>query len=176
MNQILLVMGASPLMKADCERFLELQDVKIDYLGVGIDVMDRVEQDIKYFATYHPKDIEPARERRKRMGYNLDYKTICHIPYPKENNNLVDFIISIDLKKEKSGSSAMLGCLAGIELGYTKIVLCGCPMEGVNHKGVGYGQFQKGWKFHEQKVKDVVKSMSGWTKEFLGEPTEGWLK
>lgn len=172
----LLVMGSSPLMKADCESFLEIYKRQVDYLAVGMDVMDRIAQNIKYFATYHPKDILPAKTRRERMGYNLDYRIISHIPFPKKENNIIDLIIAIDTKKEKSGSSAMLGCLAAIEIGYSKIILCGCPLEGKNADGVNYKQFQRGWLYHEKKVQGIVKSMSGWTKEFLGAPDKGWLK
>lgn len=173
----LLIMGASPLMKDDCQRFLEIyKSEDVDYLAVGMDTMDRIDKDIKFFATYHVKDIFPAQERRFKMGYNMDFKIIAHIPYPKKTNNVVDFIIGIDLMKEKSGSSAMLGCLAGIEIGYTKIILCGCPLEGKTASGLSYKQFQKGWTFHQNKVLGVVKSMSGWTKEFLGEPTREWLE
>jgi hypothetical protein len=63
-------------------------------------------------------------------------------------------------------------------MNYGKVVLCGCPMQGDNltpGKKTRYDTFQKGWAKHYDKLQGKVRAMSGFTKELLGEPTEGWL-
>jgi hypothetical protein len=64
-------------------------------------------------------------------------------------------------------------------MGYKKIILCGCPMQGSNltaPKKAQYNCFQEGWLLFAKKMfEDKVRSMSGWTKDFLGYPTKEWL-
>lgn len=161
----LILIGAAPNTKEDFNNLIKIGLTDFDVLCVGKNSMKHCDQlTIKYFATYHPEDIPK----------NLDktYQVICH----KHHQGLVDIVKPIDLQKEASGSSALLGALVGIELGYKKIVLCGCPLEGKNPKGHPYEVFQKGWKEKENVVNEKVRSMSGWTKQFLGKPTIDWLE
>lgn len=159
----LAVIGSANCAQDDYKKFLEYK-IKHDVLVVGIDALNKYKGQVKYFATYHAEDIPKCQDRA--------YKIICH----KQWNDMVDIIRPIDLKKEPSGSSALLGTLVAIDRGYKKIILCGCPLQGKNDKGVSYVVFQKGWKFHKQSVADYVRSMSGWTKEFFGYPTLEWLR
>ena len=85
------------------------------------------------------------------------------------------------------GSSAMFATLAGLALGYEKIVLAGCPMDMNGHfywpdkKKETLGPIWLGvdfmaWiDFREQQEAQRVRSMSGYTAKLLGEATEGWL-
>lgn len=160
----LVIIGRAPCVKTDYENLLMMGLSDHDNLCVGINSWGWALSKMKYFATYHEEDIP--------LNADGSYKIICH----KQYMNLVDIIKPIDLRKEASGSSALLGTMVAIDLGYEKIVLCGCPLEGKNPKGYPYEVFQKGWKEKEAQVKDKVKSMSGWTKQFLGEPTIDWLE
>jgi hypothetical protein len=60
-------------------------------------------------------------------------------------------------------------------LGYKRIILCGCPLIGFNKGNQSYAPFQKGWEKNGEELKPFVRSMSGFTREFLGEPDKGWL-
>lgn len=140
-----------------------------DYMAIGLDAVDKCLQEIRYVATYHPVEIDMIRERRRSAGGNLDYKVISHEKHPG-----VDIIITDWWKP--SGSSALLGAQAAIRLGYKRIVLCGCPLTGVNAKGSKYDSFQSGWKARQKEVAPFVRSMSGWTADYLGKPTAEWLR
>jgi hypothetical protein len=132
--------------------------------------VEKVSAKCLYFATYHPPDILPAKERRQRYGGNTDFEVISH----QQFEGLVDRIIPL---AGPSGSSAMLGVQAGLQKGYERIILCGCPLSGGNDKGDKYESFRPGWEDQKNRkmVMGKVKSMSGWTAEFLGMPTEEWL-
>jgi len=146
-----------------------------DYMLIGLDSVEKIPWPAKYFATYHPSDIEPAMERRKQYGGNINFEKI--IAHQQHHNNatgrdLVDLIIPCE---PPTGSSALLGVLAGIRMGYEKIIVCGCPLIGVNDKNYDYANFQKGWTAKLNEIKNVTRSMSGWTRDLLGVPTKEWL-
>jgi hypothetical protein len=138
-----------------------------DWLAVGVDAVPLIDGEMSYVATYHPEDIPVIRDVRKTMGGNLDYRLVCHVP--KEG---VDIVIPFEAP---SGSSALLGVLAGLRDDYHKMILCGCPLEGQSPQKNNYADFRKGWEAKFDMVREVVRSMSGWTKNLLGPPTEEWL-
>jgi len=128
--------------------------------------------DIKHTASYHSQEFVQFKVRRQRANGNLDYTTHSH-------QQPADVIWPLVAPSPLSGSSAFLGCQVAVGLGYKKIILCGCPMIGSNQSGKKrrYETFQLGWiKFAPIVLEGKVRSMSGWTKEFLGCPTEEWLK
>jgi len=163
MNNILLI-GRSPEWLSDFEKASKLFE---EYSVMAIGGNCLYEDYIDFLATYHERDILLYQPKRRLKKLNTDYKVIHH-----EKRENVDIIIPY---KPPSGSSALLGSLASIKLGYDKIVLCGCPLEGKNEKKSSYSIFWKGWKANFEEVKDKVRSMSGWTKELLGEPTGQWI-
>lgn len=164
----LLIIGSAPCVENDYNTICSFIDENnMDYLLVGLSSIKKWDKRVDYVATYHPKDLKDIRKKRKEINGNIDYKIICH-EIDKTVNEKIDIRIPY---RPPSGSSALLGVLAGITLGYEKIILCGCPLEGENSKNASYKQFQKGWvKYTDQKIFEKVKSMSGWTAEFLGSP------
>ena len=138
-----------------------------DFMLIGLDAVDKFPGEVKYFVTYHVEDIPESINRRKALGGNCDFKIISHETKPG-----VDIVHP---HEAPSGSSALMGVLAGIKLGYQRMILAGCPLTGKNPKGGSYDNFQKGWQAHLDQYAGKVRSMSGWTKEFLGSPTEEWL-
>ena len=158
MNSGLIIIGSAPCLEDDLSK---IPEGIWDYMAIGLDAINKHPGRIKYMATYHPLDIKEALSRRAKAGGNTDYKVISH--QPGENIDIVY------LYKAPSGSSALLGILAGIRLGYDKIILCGCPMDGA------YEQFRQGWQAHLDEYVGKVRSMSGWTRDFLSLPTDEWL-
>lgn len=141
-----------------------------DFMAIGLSSVDKHLWPIKYMATYHPAEIPEIKKRREAAGGNTDYLVISHEHKP-----------GVDIFEPfipPTGSSSHLGALAAIRLGYKKIILCGCPLTGdcPTHKGNKYETFRAGWTAKLSIVKPFVRSMSGWTRELLGEPTEEWLK
>jgi hypothetical protein len=182
-NKLLIIVGSAPCVQEDIAVALASRHAsrftlhEIDFMLIGLDSVDKCLWPAKYFATYHPVDIIPAKERRAKAGGNTDWIVISQVA----NNGLLEpktIIYDVDMVIPligRSGSSALLGIHAGIREGYLKIIVCGCPLTGKNDKGQSYSVFQKGWMAKHEEIKDNVRSMSGWTRELLGAPTEEWL-
>lgn len=80
-----------------------------------------------------------------------------------------------------AGSSGLLAVKGLMEIGCTHIVCAGVPMKAEQghyyddknwHTATNY---HRGWIRNEHTIKQLVRSMSGWTRELLGEPTAEWL-
>lgn len=166
MSSNIVLIGRGPGWERDYEEVFFLFNDNFHVMAIGGNCL--YEDSIDFMATYHERDIVPYFQNRKNKNQNTNYKVIHH-----EKRDHVDIVIPYE---PPSGSSALLGCLASIQMGYKKIILCGCPLEGLNDKKSPYSMFRQGWKFHFNKVKDNVRSMSGWTQQLLGGPTEEWLK
>jgi len=171
-------MGIAPCLEDDLKEASKLVDFcSVDFMAIGLDCADRVVFEIQHMATYHVEELGQFRLRRQKIDGNLNYMTHSH-KQPK-NGEQADYIWLLVAKSPLSGSSAFLGVQATIGLGYKKIILCGCPMQGqnlINKRATAYDKFQKGWiKFAPSMFGNKIKSMSGWTKEFLGYPTKEWL-
>ena len=87
------------------------------------------------------------------------------------------------------GTSGLGACLVAIGLGYSRIVLCGMPLDDGPHNGephwrrtafasseaagsVGADRNVHWWKANQTAFEGKVKSMSGRTKKWLGDAME----
>lgn len=165
-NKVIVLIGRAPCWDFDFSRFCQF-NIPFDIGAIGLDCP--YEGDIEYFFTYHPNDIKQYNEKRKQKGLSLNYTIVSHV-FDKDN-----IVSQTEPWESPSGSSAMLGTLFSMRIGYEKIVLCGCPLEGNNDKGFSYKPFRKGWMTRKDKVVNKVRSMSGWTAEFLGKPEKDWF-
>jgi hypothetical protein len=128
-------------------------------------------QPIKYIANNHRENAEPIRrimqERHEACGQVCDYKLIS--PEPWEGVDIVEPY------RPPTGSSAITGVLAAIRMGCRRIVLAGCPLSGDAAAGNPYEEFRAGWVMKKTELLGTVRSLSGWTRDFLGAPSEAWL-
>jgi len=161
MNDVIAIIGRAPCWSEDFNSLMAMVP-EVDIMTVGKDC--EYAGHVDFFATYHPADIPAYKAKRTASGRNTDYKIICHV---NEKDKPADLVFRYE---HPSGSSALLGAQAAIYLGYKKIVLCGCPLEGVNENNYSYTSFQKGWVKHKAELGNKVRSMSGWTAKFLGKP------
>jgi hypothetical protein len=163
MKRSLLIVGSAPNAKEDLCAFSHMGIQPVCSMAIGLDTARSGALWFPdYIATYHVKDIP---EIKSLYPYAF---IISHL-----DNPFVDFILP---HSGPSGSSALLGVLAGIKMGYEKLVLCGCPLQGKNRAGRDYFKmFADGWKIRYNQVAPFVRSMSGWTRELLGEPTVDWM-
>ena len=169
----IIILGIAPCLEEDLEKVLCKE--KYDFLAVGLDCSDRVLFEIQHAATYHTEEFVEFHKRRKKAGGNLDYMTHSHTSVPKF---APDKLWPLVERHPFSGSSSYLGAQASVGMGYEKIILCGCPMSGQNilsPKKSAYDVFQKGWEKYAYLLQGKVRSMSGWTSEFLGYPPEDWI-
>lgn len=167
MSPVIAIIGRAPCWSADFKS-LTVMVPEVDIMTVGKDC--EYAGHINFFATYHPADIPVYKAKRSSAGQNIDYKIVCHV---NEKDKPADLVFRYE---HPSGSSALLGTQAAIFSGYKKIVLCGCPLEGVNENNYSYTSFQKGWVKHKAELGNCVRSMSGWTAKFLGKPDLEWLE
>lgn len=79
------------------------------------------------------------------------------------------------------GSSGLLCVAVAFELGCQRIVLAGVPMDKMQRHyddSKPWGEARQYWPAWERRMLQMarrVRSMSGWTAEKLGEPSEEWL-
>jgi hypothetical protein len=169
---LLIVCGSAPCLQEDINKlksfFTTANQIPCDLMAIGLDAF---KQPVpwKYVATGHFEDlpfIKAYAGLHKQKAYKL-------IHYQRQ--------VGVDIVEPREtwegGSSALLGVMAAIKLGYTKIVLCGCPMQGANpgHPGADYSMFQSKWEEKKDELLLTVRSMSGFTRVLLGMPTEEWL-
>jgi hypothetical protein len=128
--------------------------------------------------TYHPERLPKELAERRRLGLPDPGQIWAHQVPRKPGIDL-----PIKVKTTKGGSSGLLGTEVALEFA-DKVVLCGIPLDPTQ---VHYRRPKKGgwppatmyrlaWQQVHSKLKHRVRSMSGWTREFLGAPTEEWLK
>ena len=105
----------------------------------------------------------------------------------------MDFMTFGPIGKADSGTSSLLAVRVALFLGYTRIVLVGVPFESnlsfvdekgglgtaedtrVSRAGNKWSIYHQGWRDVYPEIKDNVRSVSGWTRGLLGEPTEEWI-
>lgn len=100
------------------------------------------------------------------------------------NKGQTDFIWGIE--KGGGGTSGLFGAILALALGYDKVVLAGIPLDDQGHfydpPDKTSGGFKSSFIRNEwKKVKEIyfndrIRSLSGWTREFLGEPDDAWLR
>lgn len=170
-----LILGSGACVHKDAEEALSLfsPDFVAATNNIGLDWPG----DVHHWFTLHPRPtkdwpgIEVARKRRVRLGRN-DPVTWAHKPDRGIDRVTADW-------RGSTGLLAVKGML--IELGCTTIVLAGVPMSsGERHYNLGEEwrhapRYYIGWKQNHQEIAPFVRSMSGWTKQLLGEPTREWL-
>lgn len=173
MNKRLLIVGPAPCLQEDLAALIQTdivflldRRVKYDVMAIGLD-MAEYPGHIEHVATYHPQELLDFRKRREAIGGNTDYETHAHGDVDGLVNRLWPY-------QPPSGSSAMLGIEAGMGMGYKRIVVAGCPL--VGHKYAVTLDYRSGWTARYDKIKDTVRSLSGWTMELLGAPTKEWLE
>ena len=164
MKTIILI-GSAPCVIDDlCHLAITFEhELKgVHYAAIGLSGVMVTSWPLSYIASYHIEDIPQIKEIEPDAPI---------VSYIQEAG--VDIVIPFTAP---SGSSALLGALAGLKLGYDRIILAGCPLIGRSSTGDDITQFQVGWKAQFETVKDNVRSCSGWTAEFLGEPSSEWLQ
>ena len=141
---------------------------------------------LDHWCSLHPEQFRrfPDRspgwiEQRAAMGHPDGYAT-----WARRNPELVDHL----MHTWGCGSSGMMTVMLAERLGCTHAILCGIPMDERPHFNDHHKDGRKpwaSWKNHRRgwqrnraipRMGGWVKSMSGWTREVLGEPTLDWLE
>jgi hypothetical protein len=169
-----LVLGDATCVHEDAARALAMftPDAIAATNNIGISWPSRID----YWCTLHPRPcpdwpgIVVAMERRRAAGLNRP-QTWAHAPSEGIDRTTTDW----------HASSGGLCVKVLREEGFERIVLAGVPM---NAEGGHFydarpwlqaHRYQAGWTNKIKIIRPFVRSMSGWTKELLGEPSPDWI-
>lgn len=132
--------------------------------------------------TLHPRLMSSWWEARKRSCYHPITRCVAH--RNKQGGVVFDFVTDIHPylwpEQKVSGSSGHYAVKVALEtFKASKVVLAGVPM---THEGAHYyttdlwnpAMFLPAWENTYDRLKGVVRSMSGWTAEKFGKPTLKW--
>jgi len=170
--EVALVLGGGndPLQeyrdaKALCGDRRTMNFVCNDMIPVFPDVIDNA-------ITLHPEKMLIWMNARSRANLPGVERTWCHRPFPGFSNHTRDW----------GGSSGLLCAKIARECGFTHVILCGVPMtvEGDHFTrkqrwGAAHA-FRRGWdRGPRGSLEPFLRSMSGWTQERFGAPTQEWL-
>lgn len=172
-----LVLGGAKCVFEDAEKAIQLlgePDVVVAVKDIWIEWPK-----VDHVATYHIERIPRELERRRSLGYE-DPKCIWTYAHIRQ----LKMPLPQKCIKMTGGSSGLLGAYVAIRVA-DKGVLAGIPLDPTmshfhNRKqGKPWKEgehYMKQWRQCLPDLKDRIKSMSGYTKELLGEPTVEWLQ
>ena len=170
---LVLVVGTS---KNSIKEYKEARDKFGKHDTIAINFATLFVKDPTYIISLHsdliPMYSEISRITNRQYPNKKIYETVS-----RKEGEMVDNIFK---QREGSlcGSSGFYATKFALSKGYDKIILCGIPIdasgnlyslnEGI-HDQIYLGKW-KGYNFRNK-----VRSMSGNTKELLGEPTKEWI-
>ena len=149
----LLVVGPAPCWVSDLLRVDWRYDYDVMLINrAGLTFTGKS----KWWATYHSETMVNEGWNKQRGMIFGDFPVLI------SDLRIKDEATILFTHDGPSGSSTLLGVMAGLWLGYEKIVIIGAPM--VDDK---YVQYRDGWRKQFGALRGKVSSCSGWTKEFL---------
>jgi hypothetical protein len=140
---------------------------------------------VHHGVSMHPE--EPGLWRALRRYYQGEESHVHTHGYRKHNKTELQEVDYVwDIPRAKGGTSSLLAVYIGLALGFSRIVLCGVPMDGTGHfydapnaevKVFGSDFLKTEWmRSIREDFQGRVRSVSGRTKTWLGEPDAAWLK
>lgn len=129
-----------------------------------------------HWVTLHPEKWAYFLMQRRQRGFADTAATLwsdryTYCSFVSKLNVLPDY--------QPSGLTGLYAVKLAKAIGATKIVLAGVPMDQSGHVLPGHGHWineerRLGWLNRRKELRDV-RSMSGWTRQLLGYPTQEWL-
>lgn len=130
------------------------------------------------WVSLHPEKMGQWRDQRRANGHPEAARYMSH------GDNLPSWMEPAEFRfhgQDRSGSSGLFAVkVALMELGADRAVLAGIPLERSSHffdrerweAAVGY---RAAWEALRPCYRARMRSMSGWTAQFLGTPTADWI-
>lgn len=162
-SNTLIILGSAGCLWNDLKEYGPIDGDVLAINRVGYLYEGRID----HWATLHPEWIGTVKPLRKG---NQDYITHANKEYPGAG---IDRATG-----DWGGTSGLFACKVGLELGYSRIILCGVPMQDDQKyfydQPMGYtlAPYRKGWERHIDELRGKVFSMSGWTKAILNPETK----
>lgn len=170
-----LVLGGAACVWEDMEAALDMFQPNV-IVAVN-DVGTRWPGGLNYWVTLHPDKMPAWRAERERRGFR---PAMCHVGHQAAEG--IDKVLDYRWPgMNASGSSGLFAVKVAMDRGADRVVLAGVPMKPEQahfFAGATWSDCQSfidGWHDALPYIKDKVRSMSGWTKQILGEPLPEWL-
>lgn len=171
MIETALILGGSKNVFSDIEEAFSFK--YYDYVIAVNDIGTEFEW-INHWVTMHPDKMPRWLEQRRYNNFPdpLNFWTSVDRKVPNG--------ITFEQIRNTRGGSGLLAIYVARKLGATKIVLAGIPMESNAehyHTSGNWKEcrlYRKIWEA-DTSLKIDVRSVSGWTKNFLGVPTIDWF-
>jgi hypothetical protein len=172
-----MVLGSGRSIWDDLSRF--------NHKGYGVVAVNNMtlhyRDQVDHSVSMHPD--EPELWRKLRKIYNcLPCELITHSPVPTNQKSETDYTWYFE--KGQGGTSGLFAVMLALALGYDRVVLCGMPLDDLGHfydppnhrDGCFRSDFiHSEWnEVNKLYFNNRVKSLSGWTRNLLGEPDESW--
>lgn len=165
----LLVIGGGSTVWDDYAKVRPWKGEIMAVNDVGMHMHDR----IRHWVTLHPEYMPGWRHYREKHLYGNGVPAMCHSHKEKPGIDTAWKVSNL------GGTSGLFACFVGLMLGYNEIVLAGIPMTNDGHyfdppwqrtafqdRGIAIV-----WKSSDKNIlKGRVKSLSGYTREWLGAP------
>lgn len=171
MTKFLILGGASCIwedIEASQEIFIPDEIIAINDIGIYVETID-------HWVTMHPLKMSIWLKQRNDNGFAKPIMWTANHKFEEIKG----------LKGFKGVNSSAGGGVLAVQLarfrGATKVVLAGVPMTREHchfnkvHSWMEADLYKQFWR-GQKRYPYIVKSMSGWTKELYGLPTEEWLK
>lgn len=165
-----LIIGGANSVWDDAYRALQL--FRPDAVFVINDMIALWPLRVDYVVSLHPDKLEKFINSRRHNGFDLRFQVWAH----KKMGKYVD-----RTTPDWSGSSGLFAVKIAKEEGFNAIVVAGVPIDAdANHivrneYWKSAITFRNGWNKRASEICDITRSMSGWTRTLLGEPTQNWL-
>jgi hypothetical protein len=173
-----LILGGGSTVWTDLQALEALLGAPWDGIVIGVnDIICHWPRRLDYLVSLHPEHFQKWMNERATKGYPGDYETWTsrRSPYARRYT-----------RSWGGGSSGMLAVTVADALKCSHAVLCGVPMTKTPHFAestvhnptkswpTADGHF-RAWQANVKRMQGWVKSMSGRTRDLLGEPTLEWL-
>lgn len=182
---ILIILGGGKTVWDDYKRAKKLiGDRGYEIMCVNDIAIQFKAEPIQHCVSLHKGFAVAVRALRKERSMLEHVHTHCH-----KHGSQIDFVWDIP---NVGGTSGLFAVKVAMVLGYKKIIVCGAPMDGTGHYfDPNDANENLTTKFHDKSnimvwrqlreqgrhrvAEKRVRSMSGRTRNVLGEPTEEWL-
>jgi hypothetical protein len=179
MSRRCLVLGAALCLFADIEAALDLApfDGVVAAKGAG----RHWPRELDSWVSLHPEMLVADARVRAERGFPPAAEHVVHEQANIEHKLFTHRLPYLFPGQTKSGSSGLFAVKRALDLGFDRVVLCGIPLardQGKIDKGPiwpGAESFRQGFEQAAPHLIGKVRSVSGWTRKFLGAPDAEWL-
>ena len=160
-----LVVGSAECVWEDLGKVFPWQGVVCAVNQIGLHLPN-----VDYWVSLHPENLV-TKWAPKRPELQQEASVWSHKSYRWVRQTLPDW----------GGSSGLFGVKVMLSHGFNRIVCAGIPLDGQHHFNIKREwpdcmSYRKAWQKRAVELRPFVRSVSGWTKKTLGEPTKGWLE